>query len=416
MNLPRSKLLLTLLILIALIAIGGWLTVRVWTGEEQTDFLNSIKADGGSVVMDFEEDGRPAPQAPNWLRSILGDLPYNHAVKITIPSGKQAELVGRFEALRELDCSATSLSAEEWKSIYRCQRLRKLSLPSNITETSELEGLQGLHELVSLDFTNGRLENASYLTCFKHMQQIKTLRLPDLDDKDLRRLRFLKQLEELDLQGTSIQGPGLSALSGMTHLRRLNLSGNPIAGEHLAHLRNLDSLEELDLSNTSGDDESMASLVGLKSLKRLNLLGTHVRGAGLRKLYPLKNHLALSITLNAEDMENVDGAVPFVALGVNSPKADLTETGFDHLTLYPMLEELDLSFSNMDDTHAKLLSDLTNLKKLDLARTRISDAALEHLRELKDLRELHVDGTHVTEAGKQKLRAALPHLKFDGEE
>ena len=63
----------------------------------------------------------------------------------------------------------------------------------------------------------------------KHLPQIKSLRLPDLSDKELRRLRYLKQLETLDLHGTSIDGTGLSALVGMKQLRKLDLSGNPIA-------------------------------------------------------------------------------------------------------------------------------------------------------------------------------------------
>ena len=74
-------------------------------------------------------------------------------------------------------------------------------------------------------------------------------------------------------------------------------------------------LRKLDLSNTQVDDDSMASLAGLKNLKQLNVQGTHVRGPGLRKLYRLKNQLSLRITLNADDMDDVDGAVPIVETG-----------------------------------------------------------------------------------------------------
>ena len=237
-----------------------------------------------------------------------------------------------------------------------------------------------MHELISVEIPKGALDDEVHLACFKHMPQIRTLRISNLDDKGLRRLRFLKQLEELDLNGTSIQGPGLSALAGMKHLRKLDLHGNPITGEHLANLKDLDSLEELDLSNTVADDDSMAALAGLKNLKRLNVQGTKVRGPGLRKLYRLKNQLSLRITLSADDMEDVDGAVPIVGLDLaDLPLARLTDNGFDHLTLYPMLEELDLSWTEMDDAHAKLLADLTKLKQLNPANTLVTDAAARAL-------------------------------------
>ena len=415
MILRRRKLWWTSLALAALIATGAWLIIRAWSAYEQNDFLSSIKAAGGSVVMDYEEAGRPPPRMPLWLRGGVGDGPYRHVVKATISTDDELATICQFDNLRELDCSAASCFASGWKLIGQCQHLQKLC--ASLGESSELTQLSKLHELVSLDFPQGAPDNAVCLTCFKHMQQVRMLRFGDLDDKGLRRLRFLKQLEELDLQGTSIQGPGLSALSGMKNLRTLNLHGNPIIGEHLANLKDLDSLEELDLSNTRADDDSMASLAGLKNLKRLNVQGTHVRGPGLRKLYRLKRQLSVRITLNADDMEELDGAVPIIALEFDYfPGATLTDDGFDHLTLYPMLEELCLNWTNMDDAHAKLLAELTKLKTLNLANTLVTDAALDRLRQLNDLRELHVEQTRITKAGKQKLRSALPHVKIDGKE
>ena len=411
------KLLLALFLLAGLAAAGLWCAMRAWSVREQTDFLTTLSTAGGSAVMDYQAEGRPPPRMPMWLRGAVGDWPYSHVVTVKIASEDDLATVGQFSQLRELDCNDATLSDREIKSICCCQHLQKLYVSSGVVDSSALAGLAKLHELISVEIPKGALDDAAGLSCFKHMPQIRTLRIADLDDKGLRRLRFLKQLEELDLHGTSIRGAGLSALSGMKHLRKLDLHGNPIIGEHLANLKDLDSLEELDLSNTVADDDSMAALAGLKNLKRLNVQGTKVRGPGLRKLYRLKSQLTSRITLGADDMDEVDGAVAIVALEVaNFPQVRLTDTGFDHLTLYPMLEDLDLSWTGMDDAHAKLLAELKKLRKLNLANTLVTDAALEHLEGLKELRELHVERTRITNAGKQKLRAALPHVKIDGKE
>ena len=64
----------------------------------------------------------------------------------------------------------------------------------------ELEHLADFPELQVLDLSGARLDPEE-LACFKHMPRLRTLRLAKtgIDDKGLRRLRFLKQLEELDL-------------------------------------------------------------------------------------------------------------------------------------------------------------------------------------------------------------------------
>ena len=56
----------------------------------------------------------------------------------------------------------------------------------------------------------------------------------------------------------------------------------------------------------------MASLAGLNNLRRLDLRNSPVRGTGLRRLRKLK-HLTVRITLDSEDMETIDGAMPIDA-------------------------------------------------------------------------------------------------------
>ena len=56
--------------------------------------------------MDYEDDGRPAPRMPLWLRGLWGDWPFAHVVKAKISNLDQLRVVGEFAELRELDCSS----------------------------------------------------------------------------------------------------------------------------------------------------------------------------------------------------------------------------------------------------------------------------------------------------------------------
>ena len=230
-------------------------------------------------------------------------------------------------------------------------------------------------------------------------------------------------------------GLGSRRLQGMKRLRKLDLHGNPILGcterlvaplvdglapdenppaayGHLFDLKDLSLLEELDLSNTEVDNESMAALAGLKNLRRLDLMGTWVRRPGLRRLYGLRQ-LSVRVTLDSNDLEDIDGSIPIIALKVGSRR--VTNDALYHLTLYPMLEELDLHGTNIDDAGMENLAELTALKKLDLSHTRVTDAGLRHLAGLKQLREINLQGTDITPQGQQKLRATLPEVRFDGD-
>ena len=60
--------------------------------QQQADFLASVTSSGGSIVMDYEDDGRPAPRMPLWLRGLWGDWPYAHVVKVKISNLDQLAL------------------------------------------------------------------------------------------------------------------------------------------------------------------------------------------------------------------------------------------------------------------------------------------------------------------------------------
>ena len=410
MKCSKRKLALALTLLILVIAGIAWSVQRARLARRQADFLASVVSSGGSVVMDYEVDGRPAPGVPLWLRGAWGDCPYAHVVKVKVSNVDELKTVGEFAELRELDCSSCMGNlADELKFLQRCKHLRVVNLQGESPNSNwAVEHLADFPELQAVDLSEAS-KDPTLLACFKHTPQLRTLRLgkTDIGDKGLRRLRFLKGIEELDLRETGIQGPGLTALQGMRQLRKLDLHGNAIDGRHLANLKDLALLEELDLGETRVDDASMAVLAGLKRLKRLDLTGTAVRGPGLRRLHGLKQ-LSVRMTLDSTDLEDIDGSIPILALQIRC--GAFTDNGLYHLTLYPMLEELDLSGSNLDDAGLKHLAGLTQLKKLDLANTLITDAGLRQLGGLTQLQELSLAFDAIQGPGLEVLKN-MPRLE-----
>ncbi len=99
MKCSKRKLVGTLTLLVLVIAGIAWAIYRARLARQQADFLASVASSGGSIVMDYEADGRPAPRMPLWLRGIAGDWPFAHVVKVKISNPDQLRVVGEFAAI-----------------------------------------------------------------------------------------------------------------------------------------------------------------------------------------------------------------------------------------------------------------------------------------------------------------------------
>jgi len=82
------------------------------------------------------------------------------------------------------------------------------------------------------------------------------------------------------------------------------------------------------------------------------------------------------------------------------------------LELFPILDELDLSGSQVKDFQLANFGNLKSLRSLRLIATDVTDQGLQHLAKIRTLQSLDVSRTRVSNQGIMNLKAALPNLQI----
>jgi hypothetical protein len=141
----------------------------------------------------------------------------------------------------------------------------------------------------------------------RHLRVFKSIRCR-VGGPVVARLRGLKHLETVFLNGSPLDPPGHAALAGMPtltdlclmatgttdadvaalrglrRLRELTLAGNDVGDPCIAHLAGLGDLATLSLSNTLVTDAGLATLHRFPSLREVNVRGTAVTADGVGRL------------------------------------------------------------------------------------------------------------------------------------
>ena len=106
-----------------------------------------------------------------------------------------------------------------------------------------------------------------------------------INDEDMRHLKELRDLKELDLNHTVITDVTLAHLTNKRCLNTLHIAGTRISDSGLQHLSHLSRLQYLDLShNKDVTDEGLTHLKRLRNLSNLRLLSTRVTATGAQEL------------------------------------------------------------------------------------------------------------------------------------
>ncbi|OYP38129.1 leucine-rich repeat domain-containing protein [Rhodopirellula sp. MGV] len=167
--------------------------------------------------------------------------------------------------LKELYLAGSSLTDAAADSIKRFKGLAKLRLASNDLSSQAVVVLSDLSDLEEFDVSD----------CAK------------VDDDAIKPLAKLGKLSKLNLYATEVAEGPWAELSGLQHLRWLNVDKTGVNDAALEGIGTLEGLKFLHLGSTKITDAGMPKLAGLQSLENLIVTRTAVTQAGVDQLQQL---------------------------------------------------------------------------------------------------------------------------------
>ena len=231
----------------------------------------------------------------------------------------------------------------------------KLTLPSDVTDYTDLKWLPDLEELTAQNCA------AKSLTPIGQLSKLQTLQITGtvLGSADLKMIASLPELRSLSLPGCQIST--ISSLAGAKKLTYLDLSNNPI--RDISVISGMQRLQTLYLQQNA-----IVNLDALKGLKQLQTLD--VSHNSISSLAPLSDLFALRyLNISSNDLmtlagiENLTGLTHLLASQNNM-------TDILPLSLLTQLQVLDISNNtvlNIDPVGAML-----KLEELDFSHNEVS--------------------------------------------
>jgi hypothetical protein len=231
-----------------------------------------------------------------------------------------------------------------------------------------------------------------------------------ITDENLEQLSHVIDLEWLDLRSCkNITDKGMSYVSRMRNLKKLELYDTQLGDQSLEILSKLANLQELNIHSTQITDDGLRFLRGFTELVSLDLGGSSpVTDDGLKYLEPLRKLEWLQLS------ESQFSDYAFVHLRHLTQLdhlfigwSTITGLGFKHLSKLSRLESLFAAESQFTDEGLRYLAPFKRLKDLNLCSTKVTDKGLKYLKGLSKLKTLSLDGTRVTKEAKSKLKEVL---------
>ena len=229
-----------------------------------------------------------------------------------------------------------------------------LTIPSNALDLSDLRHLLHLEELT---IESRELSDLSFLTGMTHLKKL------DLSgcslSGDLSVIQTLPALEELTMRGCSISS--LSFLEGAPSLKKLDLGSNAVG--NLSVLSTIPTLQTLDLSDNAVRD--LTPLAKLTDLTSLNLSENVISD-----ISPLAACMKLG-TLDVSDNKIDSVAAVQQLTGLTTFRAEKNQiTDCAPLAVCIELRRLDISNNLIPDI--SMLSSLTKMTEFDFSNNQVT--------------------------------------------
>jgi hypothetical protein len=201
-------------------------------------------------------------------------------------------------------------------------------------------------------------------------------------------------ITELHLSECRVTDAGLACISGLKHLRTLNLKRcDKITDAGLVHLTGLQQLQSLNIGGCDEiTDHGLRHIAGQQQLQALAVWSCkQITDAGVKHIGSLQQLLALSLGYCDK----------------------ITDAGVLHVAGLRQLQTLNLGATQITDSGLELISGLKQLQTLHLFSCKqITDHGLRHISGLQQLQTLHLEYSfEITDAALQHL-ASLPLKRF----
>lgn len=321
------------------------------------------------------------------------------------------DLLGDFPSLRRVRLEGPWAGHRAMLSLNKAKHLETLELVDTNVGNFSLNQVRGLSNLRSVDWTGPTFNDNSPL----HLRELPIARFrcacPGFGDVGLRHLKYLTQLETLELPRSEISSAGLQNLDALPRLAEIEILHRDVGGDGFAALAALPALARLRLGKTVLEDPATPHLGELTRLRELALNYENFGDAGAAELATLTNLRVLDLgrtSISDEGLRHLAGLSSLVELELHHTR--ITNRGLAHLAQLKSLRVLELDHTDLVDDGVAHLGPLVELEHLRLDNTLITDRALETLLGLPALETLNLADTVITRDGAAKL-SALPSLE-----
>jgi hypothetical protein len=267
----------TLLLLMLIVCLFmSWHAVQVKRAIAQKTAVAAILDAGGSVTYDFQIDkqgnmikGATGP-GPAWLRDLLGPEYFDSVSHVSVLSVAGMDATTQLPRLKSLNVLVCGNQDDPLSHFHDVSGMEELEIVGEVTD-ADVGHLRGLACLRRLSVSCSLLVYAG-----AGDPPAATKRKP-MTGAGLAGLTSCPNLRELIISDSDLDPLALKRIASLSRLEKLALKTDYLRGSDIRLLRGLSALRELDLSGCSMiDNEAAPYLQKMTNLRVLRLTGTAI--------------------------------------------------------------------------------------------------------------------------------------------
>ena len=234
-----------------------------------------------------------------------------------------------------------------------------------------------------------------------------------LCDKAIKYLPRFKDLQLLDLNQSDASDVGVADLKSLKNLRELAINESRINGDCLKELAILPKLTHIKMDRCVLNTANLAYLEKFPSLKSVELRWSDLDGNATKQLAGCTQLEILDLSRNKKiDDKSVNRLSKLKKLQyLNLGETSITDAALKDVQNFHELRCLNISYSTVSNDGLQYLANLKHLSKLDLCRTRVTIEGLKKLQAL-NLKELTLPRANYDKSERDRLLQIFPSTQF----